>query len=274
MKAIKLIVGLLLAVVLVVVVVSVVFLGNLNSLVKTAVEEVGSDVLGTKVTLSEADIQLTEARGVLRGLTIQNPRGFSNAKLLTMDEVLLDLDLKALQEKLVAIEQVRIAGASVLAEQKETTTNMQVLLDNLKSQQSDAGEVATSSDSSADQDVRIKISRFDFVNASATVLSDQFGEASLDMPDVNLRGVGGDKGLPPSELANALVKPILESLKQNMQGLLKGMAEEKLREELKKQEDKAREKLKEKEDELKVNLEDKLSDDQAKQLDSLKSFFK
>ena len=274
MKAVKIILGLLLAVVLAVVVVTVVFLGNINSLVQKTVEEVGTDVLGTQVTLAEVDIQLTEAKGVLRGLQIQNPQGFSNAKLLSMGEVLLDLNVQALQDQLVIIEQVRITGADVLAEQVGSTTNVQALLKHLEQAGGDSAVPASESGSSAADNIRIRIDRFDFEDASAKVVSDKLGETTLDMPNINLTKVGGDKGLPPDQLADALITPIVQSLKSSMEGLLKQLAEKKVREELKKQEDKAREKLKAKEDEVKAKLESKLDDDEKQKLDSLKSLFK
>jgi len=273
MKAVKIIVGLLLAIVLAVVVVTVVLLGNINSLVKTTVEEVGSDVLGTQVTLAEVDIQLTEAKGVLRGLQIQNPQGFSDAKLLSMSEVLLDLSVQALQDQLVIVEQVRIAGAKVLAEQVGSTTNVQALLKHLEKTDSSSASSSEQGSSAADN-IRIRIDRFDFEDASAKVVSDKLGETTLDMPNINLTKVGGDKGLPPNQLADALITPIVQSLKSSMEGMLKQLAEKKVREELKKQEDKAREKLKDKEDELKAKLESKLDDDEKQKLDSLKSLFK
>lgn len=274
MKAVKIIVGLLLAIVLAVVVVTVVLLGNINSLVKTTVEEVGSDVLGTQVTLAEVDIQLTEAKGVLRGLQIQNPQGFSDAKLLSMSEVLMDLNVQALQDQLVIVEQVRIAGAKVLAEQVGSTTNVQALLKHLEKTDEGSASSSTEQSSSAADNVRVRIDRFDFEDASAKVVSDKLGETTLDMPNINLTKVGGDKGLPPNQLADALITPIVQSLKSSMEGMLKQLAEKKVREELKKQEDKAREKLKAKEDEVKAKLESKLDDDEKQKLDSLKSLFK
>jgi hypothetical protein len=271
MKAIKILVGVFLALALIFVIVTSLFLSNINELVKKAVEEVGSEVLGTQVTLAEADIQLMEARGSLKGLAIQNPAGFSNAKMLKLDEILLDLDVAKIKDKLVIIEQVKVAGAALLAEQKASSTNFQALLAKLEGKSAAAQSAPTKTSDSTD--IRIKINQFDFIDAQARVVSDQFGEASLPLPAINLSNVGGEQGLPPNELAQAVIKPILNSLKSSSEDLLKQLAETRLREELKKQEDKAKEKLKDKEDELKGKLEEKLSEEEMGQLKQLKELF-
>ena len=271
MKAIKVIFGVVVAVALVMVVVSVFVLSNLNDLVKQAIEEVGTDVLGTPVTLREVDIQLKEAKGSLRGLAIQNPQGFSNNKLIEMDEILLDLDIASLQDKLVIVQQVKVDGAKLLAEQKGSNTNLQALKDHLDQGQDSAPSSPQSDQGSSTSDVLLRIDRFDFTNASTRMISDQLGETDLNLPDIQVTKIGGTKGLPPEQIASALIKPILDSLKKNMEGLLKSLAEKRIREEIEKQEAKAREKLKDKEDELKAKLEEKLGGEEK--LDALKDLF-
>ena len=53
------------------------FLSSLNELVASAIESSGSEVTGTRVSVSGVDISLREGRGSIRGLRIANPAGFS-----------------------------------------------------------------------------------------------------------------------------------------------------------------------------------------------------
>jgi hypothetical protein len=54
----------------------VVLLSNLDSIIKTAVEEVGSEATQANVTLSEVNILANEGKAALRGLSVSNPAGF------------------------------------------------------------------------------------------------------------------------------------------------------------------------------------------------------
>jgi uncharacterized protein YxeA len=54
-----------------------VFLGQLNDIVRAAIEKVGSDMTQTNVELNEVDIELTSGKGALRGFRVTNPNGFS-----------------------------------------------------------------------------------------------------------------------------------------------------------------------------------------------------
>ena len=74
-------------------VVGVLFLlGNLGSIIKSAVESFGSDATKTKVTLAKADVSITSGESSLDGLVIANPEGFATptAFELTVRTVAMD----------------------------------------------------------------------------------------------------------------------------------------------------------------------------------------
>ena len=58
-------------------------LSNLDSIVKAAVEKVGSDVTGTEVTLDNVEISLTSGKGSLLGFRMTNPSGFEADEAFT-----------------------------------------------------------------------------------------------------------------------------------------------------------------------------------------------
>jgi hypothetical protein len=60
-------------VLIIVVVVLFVALASVDSIVKAAIERVGSDVTQTEVTVDEVDISLTSGEGTIRGLLIGHP---------------------------------------------------------------------------------------------------------------------------------------------------------------------------------------------------------
>ena len=72
MKVLGIIIGVL------IVVVAAVFVyvaQNANTLVKNAIEGLGSQYLGTRVSVASVDISLTEGSGAINGLEIANPAG-------------------------------------------------------------------------------------------------------------------------------------------------------------------------------------------------------
>ena len=93
-----------------------VFLGNLNDIVRAAVEKVGSDMTQTNVVLNEVDIELTSGKGTLRGSRVTNPSGFSDDDVFKFNEVSVYIDLGSVRSDPVIIKEVIISGPEVVYE--------------------------------------------------------------------------------------------------------------------------------------------------------------
>lgn len=259
MKALKVVLGLVVAVIAIAAIVIVVGLQNLDKIVKTTVEKVGPEVLGTEVRLSEVNIDITDGRGELLGLTVANPQGYSAANIFSLGQTVLDIDTSSLGGDVIVINEITIKGADLLAEQKGLKdTNLQALLDNIQS-----GSTPDSGDKKQEQggeatgsNVLLAVEKFTFADSNMKLVSEQFGEHSLTLPAINLSNLGSkDKGLTPEELANAVVKPLLAQAKKAAQKRIESLAKEK-----------AQEKIKDK-------LNETLGEDGTKKLNELKSLF-
>ena len=80
-----------------------------DRLIRKAIEFVGTEVVGAKVELESARLQLLEADLVLRGLQVTNPNApLSN--LVQADEIVADLNGLALLEKKAVVETVAVRG--------------------------------------------------------------------------------------------------------------------------------------------------------------------
>lgn len=263
MKIIKILGGLL-ALSALLIVISVYWLANnINGIVKTAIEEVGSDTLKTEVRVADVDIDLKASKVSLSGLTIANVAGFDAPLLFKMDQVAVDLEPASLLEKTIEIKSVLIDGTKVVAEQKGATTNLQALLDNLpkgEPAQAEKPVNETEQGNSEPLDVLIKVGAFDFTNTSTQLITEQFGEREVNSPDVRLRNLGGDTGVPPEQLAQAIIQPLIKQVSKAVENYLKQMVE-----------DAAKEKLTEKEQELKSKIDEKYGEGSG---DALKKLFK
>ncbi len=257
MKAVKIILGIVLALVLVVGIGMYFVVQNLDSIVKSAVETVGPQVTLTDVGLQEAKIELKNGRAELTGLSIANPEGFSKANLLQMDTVVLDIDPASLREKVYVIREIRIDGAKLLAEQKGMKdTNIQALLDNLKKTSSGA-EASPAAEPEAESDVRLMVEKLTFVNGNVDLKTEQLGNYQMQLPTIDIANIGDKQtGLAPDELATAILQPILAEAKQQVRNEL---------------EDKAKDKAKEK---LQEQLDKNVSPEDQKKLEGLKGLLK
>ena len=84
----KVFIGLIVAIIAVVAVVFVLVLQNLDTIIKQVIEDVGTQVTGTPVRVSEVKFTLQEGRGEIYGLTVANLPGYQAKNLFEMDNFL------------------------------------------------------------------------------------------------------------------------------------------------------------------------------------------
>jgi hypothetical protein len=213
-------VGIIVGVLLLVVVGALVYIAqNANSLVKNAIEDLGSKHLGTTVSVASVDISLTEGRGAIKGLEIANPEGYEGPYLMQLDEIAVHLNLGELSTQTIVLDRVLIDGARIAAIVKgKNDSNLQALMDNL-----DSGSSAAAESDAGGAETTVIIDRLDFINARASVdavlLSEQI---EINVPDVHLSGVGRKEGgATAGEVAAQLLKPVTEAVIQEVikQGL-------------------------------------------------------
>ncbi len=198
MKRILLIGG---PVVLLVVVVALLLLArSLDGIVKGVIEDVGSDLLRTTVSVGSVSIDLREGRGTIRNLRVANPEGFSNADAFSLGEITLDIDLGSLTGSPIVLDEVRVGSPEALAEATAVGLNLDVLRRNAEKGSSggeaSAGGGANSGDAGSAEATRFRIRRFTFDGGKAK--SDTTGLGGkvqeIEIPGISLSDVGGASG--------------------------------------------------------------------------------
>lgn len=275
MKAIKIIVGIL--IVLVIAVSGVLFFGltKINEIVEEAIETVGSDTLQAAVNVDAVDIILLEGRGSVKGFSIANPTGFSNNNIISVGDVGLQIDIGSITKDVKVIKEVYIDSIVLRAEQKNITdTNIQALINNLKSSSNASTTQATSADKkSADSDVRLMIESLRIGDSSIDLETEKFGGRTISLPGYTQNNIG-DKttGLTPEQISQAIMDSVLtrakQSVKKELEGLLKSELAAKAKEKL-------AAKVEEVRQEAAAKLQEKLGDKvNASDMDKLKGLFK
>lgn len=211
----KLLKGLMIVMLLLIVIAAVglfVVASNLGSIIKSGVNDYGPQVLGVPVSLSSADISLLDGKASLGGLAIANPDGFSDGNAFELETINLALDLASLQKPVIVIDSISIAGATINAEQVGSTTNLQVLKNRI-SKASSGGSSSSSSQSEQSSPTKIAIANFEFIDASASVTSQQLGEQSVEIPSVRLQNIGTpEQGITPESAAQAIMQPLMKTV--------------------------------------------------------------
>lgn len=257
MKAGKIIGGVLVAALAVVAVVVFLGLQNLDQIIKVAIETVGPRVTGTPVTLSAVKLEITNGRGELHGLQINNPKGYSSPYAFYLGEVALQVDPKSLAGDVVVIKEVLIDGAKLIAEQKGLKEiNLQDLMDNMNQGSSTSAPTEEAPAASGDSGVLLIIEKLSLVNNDAKVITSQWGESRLSLPDIKLTNIGKKEGgLTPEQIGPAIMRPLLKQAKRAVKKELEALAK-----------DSAEKKLEEK-------MDEKLNDEQKEQVKGLKKLF-
>jgi protein required for attachment to host cells len=222
---------------------------NINGIVKEVVVQTGQEVLQTKVSLDEVDIKLPSASGELKGFALKNYPEFEHDSILEFSSIKIDLDPRSTSEELVVIDEVTIDGVKLVAEQKGTQTNLQVMLDKIEEYSSDSPSSGSSAGSSAEEspakDIRVAIKKLNFVNNSVTIASEKWGDLVTPLPNITRENIGDPKvGLTPAELAKEMIKPLIKQANAGAKGELKKQLEKEVKEKYGDEIDKAKDKLK------------------------------
>ena len=207
-----------------------------NSIIKTAIEEVGSRATQTQVKLDGVSVSLTAGTGKLSGLTVANTKDFKTPSAFKLGEISLALDTGTVTSKTVVVKEVVVAAPQVTYELNNTGgSNIDAIRKNINSFVKQYGGASGGSQPAAKSDpaneTKLVIDnlyvRGGKVDVSASMLGGQ--AMSVPLPDIHLKDIGKSKGgATPAEVADQLIDAIGNSATKAVASLnldkLKGAA--------------------------------------------------
>lgn len=198
---------------------AVYLMSNLDSLVKTAIEKVGTQVAGVPVSVAEAKIDIKEGRGTIKGLTIANPKGFTTPTALSLGEVTVGIDTGSIMKNPIVISDVLVTSPAVTYEMGAGGSNLDVLQNNLRSANAGAkSEPAGNKSSEAKKLVVSKVLVKDGQITLATPLPG--GKATVPLPDIHLADIGKSSGgADPADVARQMLDAIANSAMKGVSSL-------------------------------------------------------
>ncbi len=219
-------------VVVVIIVAVVIFvISSLDSLIKTAVEEFGSKVTKTQVTLNEVEIS-TSGKGTLRGFTMGNPAGFKTPSAAKLGEISIDLDVASATSDTVIIHEIVLAGPEITYEIGSGGSNFDAIQKNVKEFTgggSKGGSGGAQKEAAAEEEGGKKLIienlyiRGGKISVSAGFLAGK--SMTVPLPDIHLKDIGKDKGgATPGEVIEKIMAQVSKSAGSAVSSLNLGKA--------------------------------------------------
>jgi len=196
------------AVVVVLVAGAVFYVGsNLDSIVQSAIENIGTEMLGVEVSVGGVELALKEGRGSIRGFEIANPPGYSRSPAFAIDELTLKLDFKS-----GAIQLIRAGAPEIRVETKGETNNFEALLGGLAAPApADESEVQTEDG----EPLQLTIDKIEIEAANATLISDDGSEPTeLSIQALTFTNLSGTAEEITSQVIRQLLTTISDAVKQ------------------------------------------------------------
>ena len=183
---------------------------NLNEIVRTAIEEYGSEVLGTSVTVEEVSLSLTEGKGRISGFQIAEPQGFGSGSAISLGEIALGIDLASLKKlDPLVISLIRVDAPAVnYVVNAQGQSNLATIQQNIEKFTASMGSSSKEEAPPADtgEGTRISIQKLSVENGqiSADLLAVGLSSQKASLPAINASNLGGKQGAPPAEIAVSL----------------------------------------------------------------------
>jgi len=190
------------------------FLGNLDSIIREAIEKYGSEITKTEVTLDKVEVSPTSGAGSLSGLTMGNPAGFESDYAFKLGQVSVTLNTDSIGGETIVIKEVVIAAPAVTYEIGSAGSNIDAIRKNVEAYTGGGGSGGSDDKES---DVKLVIEnlyiRDGKVNVSATALGGKSLGAPL--PTIHLKDIGKDSGgASPGEVADKIIKAVSKGATQ------------------------------------------------------------
>ncbi|MFQ5973684.1 MAG: hypothetical protein ACE5Q3_15255, partial [Alphaproteobacteria bacterium] len=196
---------------------------SLDSVVKAAVEKVGSDATGTQVTLGEVEISPISGKGTLRQFRMTNPEGFEPGDTFKFELVSVTIDVLSLLRDPVVIEEIVIAAPELTYAISGDSTNVDEIQKNVDSYAgSGDGTRAGNGGDGDDEGRRVVIENLYLRDGTIVVTAPGITGRSLSatLPDIHLTDIGKDgAGATPGEAAKQAMASVVASTKMAIEGL-------------------------------------------------------
>jgi hypothetical protein len=181
----------------------------LGSIVKSGVNSFGPKLTQTKVELAGANLSPLTGSGTLSGLSVDNPKGWSEGRAFYLGKVHVAVQPFSIFGDRVVIDEITIDQPEFTYETKFVTSNIKDLLKNIEQFTGGGGQTATTKEG---KPIKFVVKKFRLTNGKATL---GVGAAALPvpLPPISVDDLGvAEGGITADQMASALMKHVLTSI--------------------------------------------------------------
>ena len=183
----------------------------LGSIVKAGVNSFGPKLTQSRVELSGATLSPLTGAGTLRGLTVGNPKGWSDNNALALGRVHIEVRPQSLFGDHIEIREITIENPEFLYETKLFSSNIKDLLKNIESfggGKDKAGAPATKSG----KPIRFVVHKFRLSGGVARI-GTGVAAVPVPLPPVSMDEIGvKEGGIAADQLAGVVLERVLASV--------------------------------------------------------------
>jgi len=183
-----------------------------DGMASSAVQKAASSALGVPTTVADMDVGVFSGECAMSRVVVKNPQGFRAVHFLSIGSIRVAVSLRSLLEDTVIVPELSIAQADMNLEQKGTSSNYGVIIENAK-------RGGRPSQSEPPRDAKKFVIRRLSIEGIAVHVSARLptggktAKADLTIPRIELEDVGtGGKPVEISEIAVIVVRAILDEV--------------------------------------------------------------
>lgn len=173
---------------------------SIDGMVKSGIEENGSELFQTEVSVDNVDISLFNGSGTIDGFVVKNPEKFSDEPAIRIQEVSLQVDLGSLFSQTILVKNMRIISPQLYFEQRGFGVNLKTLNDNMD----------LASDGSSDKNLIIEHLVIEDGRVKVSTKIDRKRTAKASISEFELEGIGRDGSSTVKQSVQQVMKPLLE----------------------------------------------------------------
>lgn len=183
----------------------------LGSIVKAGVNGYGPKLTQTRVSLSGASISPLSGSGTLRGLEVGNPKGWSDANLLSFGRVHVSVEPKSLFGDRIVINDIDVRKPEFDYETKLVASNVGDLLATINRA---TGSKSAGAKAKNGKPLRVEV-RHLRVSGGVVRLGASKAAVSFPLPPIELSDIGTKNGgVSPAELVSVVMRAVRNDIVQ------------------------------------------------------------
>jgi len=210
--------------------------GSLNDLIKQQIEVQGNKITNQVVKVDNVNMELAKGSGAINGFSLGNPETYKYPHAFSFETILLDINLKSVTEDPIVIDEIKIANPQAFVELTQSgKANLKDILDEIEKNIPKGEGETTPTEQTSQKEPNIRVSKLILSSTSLSLDLSALGnkEHQLVLPDIHLTNIGGEAGLPASQLGAEIAKQALSSIWKQAKSEQKKKLTEKVKEKIK-----------------------------------------